>query len=277
MDKVQEFPIPYYRFKSGQFEKFNAAPIFQKNDPLSIQSTPQSNFTETDLKLNINAIPRQGINTCGANNIMILEPIAHSGGIRYRNGLGHETELESKFIRALIVNDNFKEDLNDPLKFVLIPHDEGSGKPVSEEYLKQFPKTYQYLQRYRETLKNRKGTLIQAQIKKGAWFSLLGVGPYTFLKHKVVWRAYGQKTFNPKLFTDTPEIKWVPNQALQCYVAFENGTEASQTLTKLKNPLIEKYLLSQNAGGSPNWAQPGRMKKLFWAPSERAQEDLRLF
>lgn len=277
IDKTQAFPIPYYRFKAGLFERLNAAPIFQKNDPLSIQSMVAANFTESDLKLNISAVPRQGINTCGANDLMILEPTPHDGGIRYRNGLGHEVDLEPKFVRALIMNDNFKEGIKAPLKFILIPHDEVSGKPVSEEYLQQFPKTYQYLQRYRETLENRKGTLIQAQIKKGAWFSLLGVGPYTFLQHKVVWRAYGQKTFNPKLFIDTPEIKWVPNQALQCYVAFENATKASQALVKLKNPLIERYLLSQNAGGSPNWAQPGRMKKLFLAPNERAQENLQLF
>jgi hypothetical protein len=277
MDKIQEFPIPYYRFKSGQFERLNAAPIFQKNDPLSIQSAIGSNFTQSDLKLNIRAIPRQGINTCGANDIFILEPIVHKDGIRYRNGLGHEVELESKFVRALIVNDNFKEGVHDPLKFILVPHDESSGKPVLEEYLQQFPKTHEYLQRYRETLRNRKGTLIQAQIRKGAWFSLLGVGPYTFFKYKVVWRAYGQMTFNPKLFIDTHEVKWVPNQALQCYVAFENFMAAYQTLVKLKNPLIERYLLSQNAGGSPNWAQPGRMKKLFWAPNESVRENLRLF
>jgi hypothetical protein len=101
--------------------------------------------------------------------------------------------------------------------------------------------------------------MIQTWRERGYWWALLGVGKYNFSKYKVVWEAYGRKTFEPKIFSG----RWQANQSLQAYTPLSNKKEAKRILSALKNPAIEHYLRSLKMDGTMNWAQPGKIRKLF--------------
>ena len=80
-----------------------------------------------------------------------------------------------------------------------------------------------------------------------------------FAPYKIVWEAYGRNTFKPLLVFG----RWQVNQSLQTYIPVWSKQEALELLEKLKNPVIEKYLLSMKMGKTMNWAQPGKIKKLL--------------
>ena len=46
----------------------------------------------------------------------------------------------------------------------------------------------------------RKGTMLNAWMKRGIWWACLGVGEYNFAPFKVVWEAYGKANFRPRIF-----------------------------------------------------------------------------
>lgn len=118
---------------------------------------------------------------------------------------------------------------------------------------------WKYLITNKDNLQNRKGSLINVWIKKGLWWSLLGVGEYNFSPHKIVWEAYGKKTFEPKIFSS----EWQANQSLQAFMPVENRDEADQIIKQLTSGEVENYLLSLKMEGTMNWAQPGKIIKLL--------------
>jgi hypothetical protein len=100
--------------------------------------------------------------------------------------------------------------------------------------------------------------MLNALIKRGNWWSLLGVGDYSFYPYKIVWEAYGRTEFHPKIFKGG----WQANQSLQAFIPVKTMSEAKRILGLLKDKRVEEYLLSLKMEGTMNWAQPGKIKKL---------------
>jgi hypothetical protein len=68
------FPIPYYRYENNQWQEYFASTFFHKADPLSI-SKEYKVYSKNDLPkiiLKKESTPRQGVNTCGANDVSSL-------------------------------------------------------------------------------------------------------------------------------------------------------------------------------------------------------------
>ena len=92
----------------------------------------------------------------------------------------------------------------------------------------------------------------------------MGVGEYSFASYKIMWKAFGDSIFTPKVLTPDSDLgSWQGNQSLNAYIGVSTLQEAKQILGKLTNPLIQEYLSSLRMQGTCNWAQPGRMKKLM--------------
>ncbi len=205
--------------------------------------------------------PRQGLNTCGANKLFIFDSMKAIDEINcFVSGKNGEAILPMDLVYPLIGAQQFKE--NSSNRYVFLPYS-NNGRVLTLEELKKFPAGYSYLLKHKEVLSARKGVLIGSSIKKGLWWSLLGIGPYSFAPWKIVWEAYGKKEFRPKLFSDNKEKLWQPNQALQAFLPFEHRKDAEEVLIRLRNPKIEKILKNQGMEGTCNWAQPGRMMKFF--------------
>ncbi len=105
--------------------------------------------------------------------------------------------------------------------------------------------------------------MIRSQIRRGFWWALLGVGPYSFARYKVMWEAYGQKRFNPKVFKAVGKKVWQGNQALHAYIPCESIKEANALKRALSTSNMTAVLRQMNAEGNCNWAQPGKVWKII--------------
>ncbi|MFO0807880.1 MAG: hypothetical protein U0746_04585 [Gemmataceae bacterium] len=232
--------VPFHRERDGVWTDEFVRPCAGAGSPFEIVG-------DTDtlrVRLRIGQSPRQGLNTCGANDVYFFDV---------------PPDVEPALVYPLLTKANFRGD-GEPRRFVLLPHDPATGRPLSGDGLATtFPATWRYLSRHRLRLSGRKGTLIQSHIRRGSWWALLGVGPYSFAPAKVVWEAYGRSHFRPQAVVG----RWQPNQALQAYIPCADPGEARQLADELARSGIEKRLLAQHAGGTCNWAQPGRIKRFL--------------
>jgi hypothetical protein len=253
-----DFPVPYERYESGRWESSLAKPLFAPTDPLSVYGTnePAPAFSRPQIRIGRESVPRQGVNSCGANRLFFFEQAQpQAGNLTLVNGT---TLLPSEYLHPLLTAKNFCMDATDPAKWVLLPYDR-SGKPLDAEAISCEPLLRAYLEECREKLSLRKGSIIQGLIKRGLWWAMLGVGPYCFAPYKIVWEAYGRKYFRPFLF----DGRWQVNQSLQAYIPCADRDEAERILAGLKNPEIEEYLRSLGTEGTMNWAQPGKIRRFF--------------
>lgn len=257
----QEFPIHYNRWEQDHWEALVARPIFQTDDPLSIlDKATHSAFEFKLIGIRKASQPRQGINTCGANQIFFFDSLEEVGDKNARVANKHITAILPKdYLYPLITNKNFSESDPKPRKWVLLPHDAESGKPLGAREVERNELLKAYFQEHKYALCARKGILINVWIKKGLWWALLGVGEYNFFPHKIVWEAYGKSSFMPRIFSG----RWQANQSLQAFMPMTDFNEAEKIQLLLSDGEVEKYLLSLKMEGTMNWAQPGKIKKLL--------------
>jgi len=253
------YPVPYRHYQQGgTFRDSIASPLDSGGSPLVAGIRPGE---IPRIAIPAASKPRQGLNTCGANGLFIFDEIAERRDhlLLLRNKQ-NEALLPGELVYPLLGAGQFKQSATH--RYVFLPYSR-KGKPLSATELSSYPEAERYLQKHRHKLENRKGVLIGSAIKKGLWWSLLGVGPYSFSPWKIVWEAYGKKEFRPRLFSSTKGQPWQPNQALQAFLPFASEKEARQILSELKNPVIESILKKQGMEGTCNWAQPGKMMRFF--------------
>ncbi|MDB0037820.1 SAM-dependent DNA methyltransferase [bacterium] len=257
-NKKARFPIPFFGNHKNKWLEKRAAPILSNNGPLSVfnNDAPFPLFNFKPIQLDKDSTPRQGINTSGANSVFFFNAYQD---IDEDTCMVNDTYLlPKKFVYPLLVAENFRESSLSPKKWVLLPYTQ-NGRPLEMKIILSHPTLWDYLQLKQTALKSRKGKMIQTWRDRGYWWALLGVGKYNFSKHKVVWEAYGRKTFEPTIFSG----RWQVNQSLQAYTPLNSKKEAERIQTALKNPVIEHYLHSLKMDGTMNWAQPGKIRKLF--------------
>ena len=156
-------------------------------------------------------------------------------------------------------------------KYVFLPHDRATGKPLEQAELEhRYPCAWRYLGSIADKLQARKGKMLGQQIAQGRWWSMLGVGQYTFAPHKIVWQAYGKSDFKPKLFSGN----WIPNQSLQAYMPFDKSATATEILKKLKDANLTKHLRLGQMAGTARLAQPGKIKAFLEPIDDERQLNL---
>lgn len=207
----------------------------------------------------LESFPRQGINTCGANDLFFFESVEKKEEEVWRVSNSSITcLLPSIYLFPLLTSKSFREKDPIPHKWVFLPYQK-DGQPLSRPQMEANPYLRQFVDQYGERLEARKGVLIQSWIRKGFLWALFGVGAYCFFPWKIAWEAAGRKKFSPRIW----EGSWQANQSLFGYLPFKNLEEAERVLEALQDPRIEEYLLALQTQGTLNWAQPGRMKRLF--------------
>ncbi len=271
-DRKQRFPIRYKRWDRGQWNEVFARPLFGADGPLSVGSLAE--FTKRPsfepIEVDTKSTPRQGVNTCGANGVFFFDDCVEQvgGACVVRNGSGSAV-LPRRYVHPLLISKNFGEAEPVPRKWVFLPYT-SDGRPMSAADVTENAELHAYLERHRRTLLKRKGSLIGSWIRRGYWWAMMGVGPYSFAKHKIVWEAYGKKRFAPRLLPG----EWQANQSLQAFIPCEDRGEAERILALLGDPWIERYLLSFRMEGTMNWAQPGRIKRLMKFHSESREPEV---
>ena len=264
-DAVASYPIPYHIESGDRWVQRFAAPVGDANAPLAVfdsalefEQTPRL----TMIEVRENQKPRQGVNTCGANDVFIFDDVP--------------ADVPQEFLFPLITKECFREDEPSPRKYVLLPYDQHTGRPLDESHLRSIPKLAAYFSARKSQLLARKGTMLNTWMKRGQWWACLGVGEYNFAPFKVVWEAYGKTNFRPRIFGSIEGKSWQANQAMQAFIPCSTLAEAEDLLERLENSNIESYLKSLSVEGTCNWAQPGRIKRFLQFIPETRQEAFEL-
>jgi len=261
-DQKQVFPIKYSRWENMKWVNYFGKPMFHPNDPLSIFSDSEFNPLKTfePISLKKESMPRQGVNTCGVNDIFFFDSYTEIDEIycTVSNKTIKEVQLPKKYIFPVATTNNFKDHSFIPFKWVLLPYNL-TGKALLQSEILNDQKLADFLFGNEKALKNRKGMMLNALIKRGIWWSLLGVGKYNFYPYKIIWEAYGKAEFRPQIF----EGRYQANQSLQAFIPLKSLAEAEKVLALLLDRRVEEYLLSLKMEGTMNWAQPGKIKKLI--------------
>ena len=261
-DKKSRYPIPYFRNEFGSWIKYNAKPIFHETDPLSIISNEEGEDFENikPVVLKKESSPRQGINTCGANDVYFFDTLEEVNDdlVSVSNKSKSNIILPKKYVLPLITSKEFKAEITSPSKWVFLPYNR-NGKPLEWEQIQMYHELNNYLEKNKEILLKRKGVILNAMLSRGHWWAMLGVGEYNFFPYKIVWEAYGKTSFNPTIFNGN----WQANQSLQAFIPVKSLAEAKRVKEELSDKQIENYLLSLKMEGTMNWAQPGKIKKII--------------
>lgn len=262
-DARTQYPVPCNVYHQGRWQARLAEPIGGSDGPLAVRERAHGEVgLSARLALPAHARPRQGANTCGANRYLMLAGVRTGNLFRAVTPLG-ERELESQLLYPLITAANLAG-ASEPAQFILLAYDPATGQPLTLEKLAAFPRTLAYLREIRGELAARKGVLIRSLVARGRWWSLLGVGRYSFAPYKVVWRAFGGRSMNPVIFSSYAARSWQPNQALQAYVPCYSIQEARACARFLASREAARFLAAFRMGGTKSWAQPGRVKNLFY-------------
>ncbi|MCG9127591.1 SAM-dependent DNA methyltransferase [Candidatus Poribacteria bacterium] len=250
-DKQQEFPVTYYMETNDDWVEHKAIPLKDSTDPWRIvQNVDElSSVDSFEITISPEQKPRQGVNTCGANSVFIFEE--------------KPKNLPDDFIFPLTTKEIWNSVNSVPNKWILLPYNRDTGKPLSWCQIEKHETLMKYLLSNKERLIERKGTLLRASMSRGNWWAMLGVGPYSFAPYKVIWQAYGKNHFTPIILDNVNGQMWQGNQAMHAFIPCWSKDDAQRIKTCLENPEIPELLRQLNGGGKCNWAQPGKIKKLL--------------
>lgn len=251
LDSPQTFPVRYFREVGDRWVRHTAVPLKNPDDQwlVFLEGEELARDTTIDVRLSPEQKPRQGVNTCGANSTFIFDekPI----------------HLPDEYLFPLATKELWKEPVKTPQKWILLPYDCRTGKPLPWHQIDEVKALRDYLNDVKAVVASRKGTLIRSAIEKGCWWSLLGVGPYSFAPYKVIWQAYGRSDFNPIIVNQHDGKAWQGNQAMHAFIPCREEDDAQRIRDALQNPAILTLLKQLNGSGKCNWAQPGKIKKIL--------------
>ncbi len=250
-DTRQNFPVSYFREVDEQWIEHKALPLENPTDPWRVvRDLGELNVgAALEVKLSPEQKPRQGVNTCGANSVFIFDQ--------------KPVHLPEQFLYPLATKELWRQQRVSPHKWILLPYHQQTGKPLTRCQIEQYPALIDYLQNVQNVLQARKGTLLRTALKRGSWWALLGVGPYSFAPFKVIWEAYGKDRFEPIVLSSVEGQMWQGNQAMHAFIPCWTEREARRIKTALEDPAIPTLLRQLNGAGKCNWAQPGKIKKIL--------------
>lgn len=252
MDVRHEFPVRYFREINRRWTEHRAIPLDIRSDQWRILRQEDAGYPIRSFGINLSSRqkPRQGVNACGASAIFIFE--------------NKPLYLPGKFIFPLATKEIWNVQDMTPRRWILLPYNVNTGKHLSRSDIEEYPDLMRYLVQAKDELEQRKGILIQSFVNKGLWWSLLGVGPYSFAPYKVMWEAYGKHHFRPAILGSHDGQVWQANQAMHAYIPCWSESDAMRIGSVLRQTEISNILRQINGAGKRNWAQPGKIKKILF-------------
>ena len=263
----QVFPVPINRIRrNSEPAKLYCAPS-SNGGPWMQSNVPQKHCEVNLVRVDNNQVPRQGMNTGGLNKVFVLEREKQDSILdpieRFINGYGISLDISTDFVFPLMNSALFGGRVPKKERYILCLHDQ-SGSPLTSKRISELSGVLDYLNKYENEMRNRKGVLIQSCIRRGYFWSLIGVGPYSFSPFKVAWESLGKRSFSAVVV----DGRWQGNQAMHAYIPAYNSTDAFRIRNKL-NENVPAYLHSFGMEGTCNWAQPGRIKRLLSVYSDQ--------
>ncbi|MFX0067191.1 MAG: class I SAM-dependent DNA methyltransferase, partial [Candidatus Hermodarchaeota archaeon] len=171
-----------------------------------------------------------------------------------------KTVIEDFFVYPVIKSKNVKKWKIEGIgNYILQMQNPIDRIGFSEEWVNiNFPKTYEYLHSFKKILLSRKSKYIKNMIQKGAFFSIIDVGRFTYASYKVVWSRMGNKLAACVVSRINDEYLGeklvLPDTAL----AFTPTTseEEAHYVCAIMNSSIVDMIIRSIAGGSKSFATP---------------------
>lgn len=208
--------------------------------------------------------PRQGVNACGATEIFVFEEGRFEDDVAIvANAKVGEVRLPRLFVHPLLTARCFEGQGVPTERWVLVPHEPDSGRPLTRAAVEAEALLAAYLGQHEPRLRARRGALLARHIAADRPWALLGVGPYCFAPYRVAWEAYGRRTFRPRLFDARIHGFVQGNQAMHAFIPCASASEAERCLEALAPERIEPLLRAHRMEGTRSWAQPGRMARIL--------------
>lgn len=250
LDVPHTFPVPYFKYAKKAETMFYAWPLNASNTQWQFSPTDKKpSQLKPILRLPQKQQPRQGVNTCGARSIFVFNE--------------YPDFLPSEFLYPLATSQNWQQDNATPQRWILLPYNRKTGRPFTDKELAVRPVLKEYLLSHKEALLTRSGIILRDSISRGFWWSMLGVGAYSFTPYKVIWEALGKRNFSPIILSSIDGQPWQGNQAMHAFIPCPTLKKAQKVLAALKKAPITRILKETNSTDRQNWAQPGKIAKLL--------------
>ncbi|MBC6403435.1 MAG: hypothetical protein GDA39_07685 [Hyphomonadaceae bacterium] len=231
-------------------------------DAWSMSRNTDGESAKAQVRVRSSQKPRQGMNTGGLNKAFILERVTDTTDNLlekeiFINGFGEEVEISTNYVFPLMGSHLFGGQPAKRRRYILCLHHR-EGQALDEQRIHELYGVRDYLENHRAEMEGRKGVLMRARMSKGRYWSLIGVGPYSFTRYKVAWESLGRRTFKAVVL----EGCWQGNQAMHAYIPSESRDDAERICEEL-NRNVPAFLKSFGMEGTCNWAQPGRIKSML--------------
>ncbi len=273
-DEIQKWPVSWFISEPGNaWKKMEADPAEDPESPLLPRPAGSPRIHPPRIHVPQGTVPRQGVNSQGATAVFHIREIGEvkDGRLPVVGKNGVQGFLPEELVFPLMSVSTFSEnrEIGDepvPDKWVFMPYRQ-NGKVLNREELEAFPDALEWVERHQVELINRRGMMLKQVMKKGIYWSMIGVGPYSFAPWKLAWESYGRNRFVPRLFSAEDGVHWQGNQALHAYLPFYDKTAAKRAYEDFLSPDLEGYLKLLGGAGTKNWAQPGRIRRLLASES----------
>jgi len=215
-----KYPVPYTVWKKKKGARFNydstleevisatkrlnfyAEPV-DPDDPTSPWLTARRQALRAVRKVlgKSDYKAHEGVNTGGANSVYWMEIVLKrpDGLVVVRNitegakkvKVEVTEAIEPDLLYPLLRGRDVKRWRAETSAWILLTHEPGMRlKAIPEKEMQvKYPRTYGYLKQFESALKRRASRGVSDMLKKGApFYTIFGVGDYTFAPWKVVWR-----------------------------------------------------------------------------------------
>ncbi len=226
--RAVRYPVPYQRWKKRQagrggaigfdtpYEEVTTNKITYRD--WSAEPVDQADLTSAWITARPKALralhgilgkssyqAREGTNTGGANGVYWVEVVGQRpGGLVVVSNVVEgakkkvpqtQAAVEKDLIFPLLRGSDISRWSCSPSIKMIVTHEEGQRlKAIPEERMQQeYTKTFLYLKRFEAVLRSRKTQAVRHLMEDGPFYSVFGIGDYTFAPWKVVWAEVGNE------------------------------------------------------------------------------------
>ncbi len=269
-EEIQQWPVCWFQAgPENTWKEMEADPADGPESPLLPRPAGTPRIPPPQIYVPEGTVPRQGVNCQGATAAFHIREIGEerNGRLPVVSKNGVKGFLPSELVFPLMSVSTFSgnrvnEEKPVPDKWIFMPYRQ-NGKVMNREEIETFPDALEWIERHQKELKNRRGMMLKNVMKRGIYWALIGVGPYSFAPWKLAWESYGRNRFIPRLFSAEDGVHWQGNQALHAFLPFDNKESAHRALQDFLSPDLEEYLKKLGGAGTKTWAQPGRIRRLL--------------
>jgi len=163
-----------------------------------------------------------------------------------------EATIEPDLVYPAIRGRDIERWKSTPEIYVLITHEKSGGKVYTEQELKRnYPRTFGYLTNFRKVLLSRGSKFLKNLAERTSFFTMFGIGNYTFAKYKVLWKRMANDIVASVVSQiKTPlGYKTVIGTDTTALFASDNEAEAHYLCTIINSKPVRDFIKSFSSAG----------------------------